>query len=154
MKFQGFSIFLPLLSVVFLASCSSGYEADVFKNIIIDQDDAYPGSNAKIVSYEFPDKVYSGESYPLKIVFQNTGETPWFFMAKYQIGLGVGSLSFGGKAKFKLPAHIFVRPGGSYEFLVELEMPNEPGEYYEHFRMVRLEDRWFGETLELRVKLE
>lgn len=143
-----------ILLVLVLFSGCFGEKAEVSKRIIIDQDVKYPAYNAKIVSYDFPDVVKSGKSYPLKIVFQNTGKTPWLFLSKFYLGLGQGSLPLGGKARVKLPAYVFLRPGDNYEFIVELTMSKESGEYYEHFRMLTLQDMWFGETLELRVKFE
>lgn len=145
---------IGLAVTLIFSACGSSYEAEVSKRILIDQDDAYPGSNAKIVDFQFPDRVESGKEYPLKIVFQNTGETPWLFMSKYQVGFGTSVHVFGGKDKFKLPAYVFVKPGEQYEFVTELKMPTEPDEYFEHFRMVRFEEKWFGEGLEIRGKFE
>ncbi len=148
--------FTLFLSLLFLGGCSfNNYETTVSTQIIVDQDDSYPGSNSELVSFEFPEVVEPGETYPLKIVFENTGKMPWLAFKKFGVGQGVGTLPFGGKAMNFLPPYSIVMPGQRYVFTKELLIPEWPGEYYEQFRMLRIAgaEWWFGKTLELRVKI-
>ncbi len=81
-------------------------------------------NSAAIVSQNLPAQMVSGQSYPVTIAMQNTGNTTWTSADQYSLGVPGGRIALpgpippGGQANFSF--NITAPPAGTYNFVTQM----------------------------------
>jgi tripartite motif-containing protein 71 len=106
--------------------------------------------NAVVVSNTIPSSMVAGQSYPVSITMQNTGNVNWTAAELFRLG-AVGGSS-GDAAKFgvqrvNITPGTIVQPGQSYTFSFTMVAPGTAGTYNPSYQMVWDGHQWFGGIL-------
>jgi RHS repeat-associated protein len=101
-------------------------------------------NNAAFVSQSVPAVMTPGQSYPITVTMQNTGNTPWTSANLYRLGAqNPQDNTTWGVARVELPSS--VAPGASVTFSFNVTAPSTPATYNFQWRMVEDNVEWFGD---------
>lgn len=115
--------------------------------------DAY---DATFVGQYVPAQMVAGQSYPVSVVFQNTGSLTWTQEAGFILGSqnpqdnGIWNIG-----RVPLPAEATIAPGEQWRFEFTVKAPTTPGTYNFQWQMLQEGVRWFGQpsdTLSITVQ--
>ena len=116
----------------------------------------YTGS-ATFVSNTIPTSMYRGVNYTASITVQNTGKQPW--LADDHVALAAVDYESNNFTWFITNQRFYLNPGSSIapgqkcQWKFWLIAPNGPGTYMLKYRMVTGNNSWFGNTLNITVKV-
>ncbi|MCM3748351.1 NBR1-Ig-like domain-containing protein [Paenibacillus pasadenensis] len=112
--------------------------------------------NASIVAHTIPNEMETGKTYDVSITVKNTGNTSWFDnnppVELYRLGAVGDNDPFAYKRSF-FPTNVIVKPGDLYTFKFQMKAPSTSGVYVTDWRMLQEYVTWFGETLNLNIKV-
>ena len=105
--------------------------------------DALAGNGAAFVSQSVPTTMVPGQTYPVSVTMQNTGDTTWS-VGVYRLGAqSPQDNSTWGTARVDLQAP--VAPGASTTFNFSVTAPSAVGTYQFQWRLVQEGVEWFGD---------
>lgn len=101
-------------------------------------------NKAVIVSQSIPAQMVSGQTYPITMIMQNTGNTTWTAAAEYKFGLPwVDGVQLWNSGRVPLPAT--VPPGGLVTFYFNVTAP-AAGNYNFYGMMLQEGVEWFDQA--------
>ena len=100
-------------------------------------------NDAAFVSQSVPSVMVPGQTYPVTVTMQNTGNTTWSATSLYRLGSqNPQDNATWGLLRVELPNS--VAPGASVTFSFNVTAPSTPGPYNFQWRMVQDNVEWFG----------
>ncbi|MBY0014697.1 NBR1-Ig-like domain-containing protein [Paenibacillus typhae] len=103
--------------------------------------------DAIIIANTIPAVMEAGQSYDVTITMLNTGNTTWYENGKaYRLG-AVGNEDPFALGRYMLPSEVYVKPGETYTFKINMKAPGVPGNYISDWSMLQEYISWFGEVL-------
>lgn len=107
---------------------------------------------AEIIEHNIPETMTPGSSYEVSIKVKNTGSEAWTADKEFRLEAVGDSDPFGPK-RVNLTSSDYIEKNQSKTFNFTMKAPAKAGTYTTGWRMVREGNRWFGETLTVRVKV-
>ncbi len=106
-----------------------------------------PINDAQFVAQSVPSTMVAGETYPVWVEMENTGETTWTRDDRYRLGSqNPRDNQNWGRIRISLPVGVSVEPGQTYSFTFNATAPTDPDNYNFQWRMVQEQAAgWFGD---------
>ncbi len=114
---------------------------DYTENVAVKDGD----NNAVVISQSVPSTMTPGQSYPVSVTVQNTGNTTWTAQGQYRLGAqSPQDSTTWGFARVELPNT--VAPGDTVTFNFTVIAPSKIGSYDFQWQMVEELVEWFGQA--------
>ncbi len=111
--------------------------------------------DADFVSESVPDGTHfrPGEEFDKRWTLRNTGNTTWTRDGDYLLTHD-GDERFGAEEQTRLPGDARVGPGETWDFVVRMRAPREPGTYRGYWRMDRYGTHRFGDRIWVEIVVD
>ncbi|MBF0532468.1 MAG: VCBS repeat-containing protein, partial [Candidatus Omnitrophica bacterium] len=124
---------------------------EVAPNIVINVISTVPPQAAKFISQSAPDMMIAGQTYPVTVVMQNTGSSPWVKSQSFRLA----SQNYPGNdrwglSRIELPKDV-IDPGETVSFTFNVTAPASPSAYNFQWKMLQEGVQWFGEITPNKV---